>query len=460
MIYRHFSGMAELRSCSKTHRVQKGLRKLRDFLVPPIYERAVINQAWILMAFSVTAAYVLVAARIGYAQTKAGEGQQAAQAIEKALQKQGGDVHRCFEKVLADRLDAAGKVEVAVEVGKAGKVISAKVKKSDKNTPPALTTCIEKAALGWTIEGIEAGATVMLPFVFKPQNSQYLVNGADVPERALGAPAPNKAKPGPRRDVPFTVKVLADETNVKAEGISVTLLNVGPASRVAMHRHAHSAKILYLVKGHARLLGPEGTPPVKLDDGTAAFIPAGYPHVIENMGRQSTAIFLQVFSPPGPERVYRDPKDERGRSEFEVIRDPTATKVPPEANGKVVVATAADAKVAQIPRNLGIVKSLIDMGSGRAISLALLEWVDGAELQGKGDVTSNEVLYFLSGTGTLKIANETLPLAAESMVYLPKGISYTMKFAAVEKGDKIMAVQFKVPAPAKARSALPATPRK
>ena len=30
------------------------------------------------------------------------------------------------------------------------------------------------------------------------------------------------------------------------------------------------------------------------------------------MGRQADAVFLQVFSPPGPERVYRDPEEPRG----------------------------------------------------------------------------------------------------------------------------------------------------
>src|SRR3712207_9104053 len=66
-----------------------------------------------------------------------------------------------------------------------------------------------------------------------------------------------------------------------------------------------SAKALYVVKGHARLLGPQGTAPQKLEAGTAVFVPAGYPHVIENMGRQASAVFLQAFAPPGPERVYR-----------------------------------------------------------------------------------------------------------------------------------------------------------
>ncbi len=399
--------------------------------------------------------FLTLAAKASPAKSATGDEQRAASAIEKALQKHGADVHRCFAKVLADRLDAAGAVEVTVDVGRAGKVTAAKARKIEKGAPGALATCIESAALGWTIDGIEAGASVVLPFSFKPQSRQFVVNSADVPERALGAPAPGKGKPGPRRDVPFTVKILADEVNVKAEGISLTLLSVGPASRVAMHRHPHSAKILYLVKGHARLLGPEGMTPVKLEEGAAVFIPAGYPHVIENMGRQSTAVFLQAFSPPGPERVYRDPTDARGRAEFEVIRDPASAKVPPEAGGKIMVTTAAETKSVTLARGVGTAKTLVAASGGGtpSMSLALLELADGAEIQGRGDAPGAEVLYFLSGGGSLKAAGETLPLAANSLVYLPHGTVYSIAIAAAEKGEKVVAVEFRASAAAKSRSA-------
>jgi quercetin dioxygenase-like cupin family protein len=383
----------------------------------------------------------------------------AAQAIEKALQKHGADVHRCFEKVLADRLDAAGMVEVQVDVGKGGKVTAAKVKKIDKGAPPALAACVEKAAQGWTIEGIEAGAAVVLPFSFKAQTSQYMVNAADVPERALGAPATNKPKAGPKRDVPFTVKVLADETNVKAQGISLTQLNVGPASRVAMHRHPHSAKILYLVKGHARLLGPEGVPPTKLEEGAAVFVPAGYSHVIENMGRQSTAVFLQAFSPPGPERVYRDPTDVRGRAEFEVIRDSSQAKLPPESEGKMLIASPTEAKAQSLPKGAGTVKSLIEAAGPHPMSLSLLDLVDGADLQGKGDA-GTYLLYFVSGGGSVRVGSETMSVVPETMLHLPVGIPWSIKAATVDKSEKILVVQLKVPAAARPRTAAPAAPKK
>ena len=104
-----------------------------------------------------------------------------------------------------------------------------------------------------------------------------------------------------------------------AQKAALTQLTIAPANRIAMHKHP-GAEVLYVLKGHARILGPTGVAPEKLDEGMAVLIPGGMPHAIENMGRTSSAVLLDVFAPMGPERVYRDPKDEAGRAAFEVIR--------------------------------------------------------------------------------------------------------------------------------------------
>jgi quercetin dioxygenase-like cupin family protein len=383
-----------------------------------------------------------------HAQPKAAatEQQHAAAAIEKALQKHGGDVHGCFAKVLADRLDRAGKVEVAVEVGKGGKVKRAKVQKLDKSAGPALAACIEKAAQSWTIDGIDAGSTVILPFSFKAQSSQYVVNAADVSDRSSSAGAHGKGPARPRRAPPFTVKVLADEQNVKAKGIALTVLTIGPASRVAMQRHPHSGKILYLLRGHGRLLGPAGVAPLKMEEGTAVYIPPGYPHAIENMGRQASGTFLQAFSPPGPERVYRNPKDPRGRAEFEVIRDPAKAKAP-EGQALAVV----EGKPVELANKAGTMTTL---ASGGGMSAVKYELADGAELRSPGS-TGTELIYMAAGGGTIKIAGETLPLAADSLIHVPRGTAYQIKVAAADKNEKVVAVQFKQSAVRKAGAAQP-----
>ena len=411
----------------------------------PIAGRATAPTVGCMVVASMTLASSSFA---GPAQPSGNEARRATQIIEKTLQKHGGDVHRCFEKSLADRLDSAGKVEIEVDVGPAGRVTAAKVLPSGQTAPGVLSACVQKAATGWTVEGIEAGAKIILPFSFQAQTSQFVVKAEDAPERVLGSGPAGKAKPGPKREAPFTVKVLADEINMRAQGMSLTQLNVGPASRVAMHRHPRSAKVLYLLKGHARLLGPAGVAPIKLDEGMVAFVPAGYPHVIENMGRQSTAVFLQVFTPPGPERVYRDPSDARGRADFEVIRDSATAKEPPEDNGHVVAVTATEVVAVPALGGKGTVKTLLhpEATGSEAITVNLLEFTHGGDLPRHDHGRSTEILYVVTGEGKLRVGSEDYPFGSDCVLHLPAGQPHAISFIAAEKTDKTdnrsVAVQF------------------
>jgi quercetin dioxygenase-like cupin family protein len=339
------------------------------------------------------------------------EEQQVAEAIERALQKHGPDVHRCFEQALADRLDTAGKVEVEVDVGPGGQVTSARLVTQGTDLPPALGTCVQAAARTWKIAGVEPGSSVVLPFSFEGQINQFVIKAADVPDRG---PAAGKAA----AKGPFTVKVLVDPENVRHTQASLTLLTVGPASRVAMHRHPRSAKILYVLKGRARVLGPTGTPPMKADEGTAIFLPAGYPHVIENMARQADTVFLQAFSPPGPERVYRDPKNPEARADFEVIRDP---RVKAPEGAKPLVVTADQAAALSISGGKGKARILIDekASGSNAMALSLVEFSPGLDLPRHEHAGSTELLYVQTGGGKLTVGSESMPFGPESALAIP-----------------------------------------
>jgi quercetin dioxygenase-like cupin family protein len=344
------------------------------------------------------------------------EEQQVAEAVERALQKHGPDVHRCFEQALADRLDTAGKVEVEVDVGPGGQVTAAKLVSATgdgADLPPALGTCVQAAAKSWKIAGVEPGASVVLPFSFEGQINQFVIKAADVPDRG---PAAGKGKAAARG--PFTVKVLVDPENVRHTQVSVTLLTVGPASRVAMHRHPRSAKILYVLKGKARVLGPTGTPPMKADEGTAIFLPAGYPHVIENMARQADTVFLQAFSPPGPERVYRDPRNAEARADFEVIRDPRVKA--PEGAKPVVIAGDQAAPLA-INGGKGKARILIDEKAtgSTAMSLSLVEFSPGLDLPRHEHAGSSEVLYVQAGGGKLTVGSDAMPFGPDTALAIP-----------------------------------------
>ena len=395
-----------------------------------------------------TMSVVLVAAALALAPPPSEE-QKVAEAIERALQKHAPDVHRCFEKSLADRLDSAGKVEVEVEVGQAGQVTGARLLNQAGEVPPELSACVREAAKAWKMQGVEPGAAVVLPFAFEGQAQQYVVKAADVPDKGPGA---GKSK-GPA--AAFTVKVLVDPVNVRNPHASLTLLTVGPARRVAMHRHPQSAKILYLVKGRARVLGPSGVPPIKADQGTAVFLPEAYPHVIENMARQEEAVFLQIFSPPGPERVYRDPKDLEARAHFEVIRDP---RVKAPAGVKPVLATWERPAAAATAKARAHVLLDAQTTGSPSLSLSVLELPPGMTVPRHHHEGASELLYVLEGGGKLTVGAEVMPFGGATALYLPPSQAHELKVSA---GSPTLLLQVFSPAGAEqemGRSRAPGAP--
>jgi quercetin dioxygenase-like cupin family protein len=396
-------------------------------------------------ALSLTALAVLLggaAARAADANVPS-DSERAARAIERTLQRHGAEVHRCFEVALADRLDVSGKLEVEVEVGDGGKVTSAKAVSADKDVGDDLSGCLLASATGWEVEGIESGAAVVLPFSFAGQGSQFVVKTADVPDRGPGV---GKRNPSGRLiNPPFTVKILADPTNVRAEHVALTLLTIGPASRVAMSRHPRSAKMLFLLKGKARLLGPRGTPVQKMEEGTALFLPAGFPHVIENMTRQRKAIFLQAFAPPGPEKVFRNPADPEGRADFEVIRDTARAKAPPASRGRLVLRGPNSVRPLPILGGKGSVRILFDEKTTGtpAMSVDYLEFAPGAEVARHEHPGTTELVYVLDGGGILTVGNQSHRFGAAEVLHIPPGQPHSVKFTTSEK---TVAIQLYAPA--------------
>jgi quercetin dioxygenase-like cupin family protein len=369
------------------------------------------------------------------------EEERIAKALQIAMQKHGGDVNRCFERALADTLDVAGTVELAVDVGEEGKVTRA-VPLEHTASSPVLLACLQTSATAWTLPGVAAGSTVILPLAFEGQMAQFSVKAADAPERGPGQAkgGKGKGKARPPGAAAFTVKVLVDEATMRARHGSLSLLTVSPANRIAMHKHP-GAEILYVKKGRARILGPKGVAPETVAEGAAVFIPGGMPHVIENMARTGEVEMLQVFAPPGPERVYRDPTDEAGRAAFEVIRD--AGKAAAPKGARMAVETTDKATV--YPSGGGKIKVhlLFDPAStdSEDASLSLVEFDAGAEITRHAHADSAEILYILSGGGELMIGSDKLAFGPEQAIHLPDKQPHSARFK-----EKTVAVQVYAPA--------------
>jgi quercetin dioxygenase-like cupin family protein len=362
--------------------------------------------------------------------------------LQSALVKHGGEVNRCFEKALADTLDVAGKIELAVDIGDGGRVTKA-APASDGVKSPVLLACLCESAATWTLVGIDPGSTVIVPLAFESQAAQFSIKVKDAPDRGPAAPPGSVGKKAgtPAAAPMFSVKLLVDEATMRAQKAALTQLTIGPANRIAMHKHP-GAEVLYVLKGHARILGPAGVAPEKLDEGTAILIPAGMPHAIENMNRTSTAVMLDVFAPPGPERVYRDPKDAAGRAAFEVIR---GAPPPAPAGAKFTVASADRADALSVFAGKGKIKPLIDPAKtgNRALYVGILEADPGAEVPRNSHPGSAEILYVMSGAGNVTVGSEKIPFGAEEALHIPDGQPHAAKFTG---SDKTIMLQVFAPA--------------
>jgi mannose-6-phosphate isomerase-like protein (cupin superfamily) len=436
--------------------------------------RGVRGALWLAAAASV--AVGVVAAATPPARANANletEEQRLSRVLQSALVAHGAEVNRCFEKALADTLDVAGKIELAVDVGAAGRVLKTSPA-LDEVKSPVLLACLQDTALTWSLVGIEPGSTVIVPLAFEGQAAQFTVKVADAPERGPGASGPKPASPAaPGRPAappppaksapPFSVKLLVDESTVRARKASLSLLTVSPASRIAMHQHP-VAEILYVRRGHARILSRVGTPPVKLDEGQAIFIAQFTPHVIENMGRQTPVELLEFFAPMGPERVYRDPKDPVGRANFEVIRgDANPAGAQGGSSGapaplQFPVATLAKLEPIALPGGKARVRMAFEpAGVGRTnCYFGLLEADPGAETPRHEHAGSEEILFVLSGSGgELTIGSEKMPFGPDEAIYIPEGQPHAAKFAGP---DKTLLLQLYAPAGPEQRFKTAATP--
>ena len=331
--------------------------------------------------------------------------------LQSALVAHGAEVHRCFERALADTLEVAGKIELAVDVGPGGKVTKASPA-LDEVKSPVLLACLTESAVTWTLAGLDPGSTVIVPLSFEGQTAQFTIKVKDAPDRGPGSAPGKKRGPGPAATPPFSVKLLVDEATMRASKAAMTQLTVAPANRIAMHKHP-GAEVLYVLKGKARILGPAGVGPEKLDEGMAIYIPPNMPHVIENMGRSAPAVLLDIFVPMGPERVFRDPQDPEGRAAFEIVRDAKPT-APPGA--KFIVASAADAETLSWSppgKPKLVARPLFEPSKtgNRGIYVGVLEAEPRAVVPRNSHPGSAEILFVLSGGGDLTVGSERSPSA-------------------------------------------------
>lgn len=98
----------------------------------------------------------------------------------------------------------------------------------------------------------------------------------------------------------------ANQKRFKAlRGLAVQKLDLKPGAVREPHSHPNAEQLDYCISGHAQvgIIGPDGHRQLlDLSEGDISFVPRGYIHWIQNMGKEDLQ-FLVVLSHEQPETV-------------------------------------------------------------------------------------------------------------------------------------------------------------
>lgn len=92
--------------------------------------------------------------------------------------------------------------------------------------------------------------------------------------------------------------------NSPSRNLTVGVATFPPGSAPTGHVHDQQEETIYIVSGSGQLVTPQGT--VRLEPGTAVYIPIGLHHATESHGNEPLEL-VSVFSPPVVPGSYEAP---------------------------------------------------------------------------------------------------------------------------------------------------------
>jgi mannose-6-phosphate isomerase-like protein (cupin superfamily) len=102
-----------------------------------------------------------------------------------------------------------------------------------------------------------------------------------------------------RRQVPITIKI--SKTKDKINNISFCVEDMVPGRKMRVHKHLYNDELIFIHKGEGTLTLDEQL--VEVKTGTAAFVPRGTWHGLDNTGIENLSMVFQ-YSPAGFEEYF------------------------------------------------------------------------------------------------------------------------------------------------------------
>ncbi len=328
--------------------------------------------------------------------------------IERAMTSLAPVASQCWAAAAADDYHLAGTVDMLIAFDDQGRA-SAKATRDTANDP-VLTGCLARVlvAFAWPRDPM-AGQAVQLPFAFTAPHGQNTIDRRLVAKAGQGA----------------QLQVLLDQTNSGAGAASMIEVAIDPGKELELATATRDE--LWVFLDPARVTGATGAL-TKVDALDLAYVAKGRARrVVAPDAAGARVVILAV--PGGGEDAAR------GGSL-------PATALPAWPKGAKGPEIKLRAKATRYPRTGGATTILLERAAGKpvAASAGYLEIAGGAAVPEHQHALEAELLYVLSGSGTMIVDGVTLPVGPTTVVQIPAGVPHAFTAA-----EAVTALQFYTP---------------
>lgn len=331
--------------------------------------------------------------------------------IEGAMNALAPVASQCWAAAAADDYRLAGTVEMLTTFDDQGRA-TAKATKDTANDP-VLTTCLTKVleAYAWPRDRM-AGQAVQLPFAFTAPHGQNTI------DRRLVA----KAGPGK----PMQLQVLLDATNSGNPAASMIEVAIDPGQDSGTSASLRDEVWVFLDPASVAA-GPTGAL-AKVAPLDVAYMAKG--RIRRVVAPDGAAARVLIVAVPG-----QGEDSARGGAL-------DATDLPALRRGGRGPDLKPRAKATRYPRTGGATTILLESTAGApvAASAGYLEIDAGAVVPAHQHDHETELLYLLSGSGTMIVDGVTLPIGPTTVVQIPAGVPHSFTAA-----EATTALQFYTP---------------
>ena len=326
-------------------------------------------------------------------------------AIQKAMNELDEAAQQCWAVAATERFDIEGEIALQIDIAAAPGQPAAAAVIRDTARNARLSACLIRLMAGYRWAPPLYGQAIQLPFRFRAPDGQSTIDRALVGWRGQGA---------------VSVAVLLDENNTGSAAASMFELAIAAGGTTGLRR-ADRAELWYFLA--AGQVGSPAGARRAVAAGDLMYVPRGGAREV-SAGAGDLHAMIAV-APGGREGAARG--GALPTPELSGGSGGSAGPRPP------VILPAATAGAAAIPD-----------GSFAAAILALPA---GAELAEHRHAGQTELLYVLSGGGTLTVDGVALPVTPTSVVQIPNNTRHALVVTSA-----VRAVQIYTPAAAEPRS--------